>query len=84
MTELNGRTGFTGAQLFLAALGGAAAGAAIALLTAPKPGREVRAQIGETLKNGREKARHLPGAVKVASSAARNAFVDAMREEVTV
>ena len=78
------RAGYTGGQLFVAALGGAAVGAAVALLTAPKPGREVRAQIGDTLRNGKEKARHIPGAVKVAGVAAREAFVDAMREEVTV
>ena len=80
----SGNTGFSGTQLFLAVLGGAAAGAAVALLAAPKSGRETRAQIADVLKNGKEKARHLPGAVKVASSAARNAFVDAMREEVSV
>jgi hypothetical protein len=44
----------------------------------------VRAQIGDTLRNGKEKARHIPGAVKVAGVAAREAFVDAMREEVSV
>jgi len=91
MTECNcpGHTGYRGSTVLLAVLGGAAAGAAVALLTAPKSGREMRAQISEkvrdtrdqvtdTLKNGREKVRHLPGAVKVAGAAARDAFVDAM------
>jgi len=91
MTECNcpGHTGYSGSTVLLAVLGGAAAGAAVALLTAPKSGRELRAQISDkaretrdqvtdTLKNGREKARQLPGAVKVAGVAARDAFVEAM------
>lgn len=82
-------TGFAGSTVVLAALGGAVAGAAVALLTTPKTGREMRAQIRETareasdtvvdaVKDGKEKARQFPGAVKVAGTAARNAFVDAM------
>ena len=78
------RVGYTGGHLMLAALGGAAVGAAVAILTAPKAGRETRAAIGDTFRNGKEKARHIPGAVKVAGVAAREAFVDAMREEVPV
>ena len=78
------RAGYTGGQIALAALAGAAVGATVALLTAPKTGRETRALIGDGLRNGKEKARHIPGAVKVAGVAAREAFVDAMRDEVTV
>lgn len=84
MTDATARSGFTGAQMFIAILGAAAAGAAVALLTAPKSGKETRAKIGEALNGGREKARHLPGAVKTAGVAARNAFVDAMREPAEV
>jgi gas vesicle protein len=77
--------------MFIAILGAAAAGAAVALLTAPRSGKETRAKISDALNDGRakitdavndgrDKARHLPGAVKTAGTAARNAFVDAMRE----
>lgn len=72
------RIGFSGGQLLLAALGGAAAGAAIALLAAPRSGAETRAQINDVMKNGKEKARSFPNAAKVAGVAARDAFVDAM------
>lgn len=84
MTDTTVRQGFTGGQMFIAILGAAAAGAAVALLTAPRSGKETRAKIADTLHDGREKARHLPGAVKTAGTAARNAFVDAMREPAEV
>lgn len=85
------QTGFSGTQLMLAVLGGAAAGAAVALLTAPKSGRETRVQIREALRetrdtltsaidDGTQKVRHLPGAAKSAGVAARNAFVTAMED----
>ena len=48
------RTGFSGGQLFLAMLGGAAAGAAIAYLTAPQAGAKTRAQISDALRDGRD------------------------------
>ena len=89
MTEQIERSGFSGSTVMLALLGGAAAGAAIALLTAPKSGRETRAQIRDkfndtrdqvtdALKDGKEKARAFPSAAKAAGVAARTAFVDAM------
>jgi gas vesicle protein len=81
MTE---RPGFSGTTVALAALGGAVAGAAVALLTAPRSGRETRERMNTFVKDGREKARHLPPAVKAASVAARNAFTEAMHDEVTV
>jgi gas vesicle protein len=83
--------GFSGSQMMLAILGGAVAGAAIAYLTAPRSGRETRAQLKEmateardqitgAVKEGTDTARQIPGAVKVAGAAARTAFVDKMRE----
>jgi gas vesicle protein len=95
MTEQNGHSGFSGSQMILAVLGGAVAGAAVAYLTAPKSGRETRAeikaiardvrdQVTEVVKDGTDTVRHLPGAVKVAGSAARTAFVDKMREGAAV
>jgi len=93
MTERIERPGFSGSTVLLALVGGAAAGAAIALLTAPKSGRETRAMLKEKLndtkeglteayKDGKEKARAFPGAAKVAGVAARNAFVEAMETSV--
>jgi gas vesicle protein len=95
MSEQNGTVGFSGTQMMLAVLGGAVAGAAVAYLTAPKSGRETRAQlkgmaieardqITGVVKDGTDAARQLPGAVKVAGSAARTAFVDKMREGAAV
>lgn len=91
MTDTTVRPGFSGAQMFVAILGAAAAGAAVALLTAPRSGKETRAKIKETLNDGRDKltevltegrdkARQLPGAMKVAGNAARTAFTEAMAE----
>ncbi len=80
---MNDNNGFSGTQMIFAVLGGAVAGAAVAMLTTPKSGAEARAQIGEAVANGRQKARHLPGAVKVASVAARDAFTGAMAEANT-
>lgn len=77
---MNDRTGFSGTDLLLAMLGGAAAGAAIALLVAPRSGRETRAAIGDAFRDGKDKARHVPPAVKAGARAAREAFVDAMHE----
>jgi gas vesicle protein len=88
MSELNGgtmvveRRGFSGAQMLLAVLGGAVAGAAVALVTAPRSGRETRARINDFANSGREKAKQFPDAVKAAGTAARVAFTDAMREPV--
>lgn len=74
------RNGFGAGQLFLAFLGGAAAGAAVAILTAPRSGRDTRAQLGGYLQTGREKTLQLPQAVKAASVAARDAFTETMSE----
>lgn len=70
--------GYSGSQVLMAFLGGAAAGAAIALLTAPKSGFETREQIGGYVQSGKHKAKHLPSAVKAAGGAAREAFSGAL------
>ena len=84
MTQGTGteRTGFSGGQLVLALLGGAVVGAAVALLTTPKTGAQMRAQIGSTVQSGRDRVRQLPDAVKGAGVAARDAFVSAMEVAV--
>lgn len=76
------RTGYSGTEMMLAVLGGAAVGATVALLTAPRSGRETRAQLSELANSGKERARQFPDAVKAAGTAARTAFTDAMREPV--
>lgn len=81
MSEMNERQGYGAASLFLAFLGGAAAGAAVALLTAPKSGRETREQFGDYVRTGKEKTRQLPEAVRAASSAAREAFSESMSDK---
>ncbi|MEA3244898.1 MAG: YtxH domain-containing protein [Gemmatimonadota bacterium] len=68
--------------MLIAVLGGAAAGAAATLLLAPRSGRETRAQLSEFVNNSKDKARHLPPAVKAGATAARKAFVETMHEEV--
>jgi len=77
MTE---RSGFSGTDMLVAVVGAAAAGATIALLTAPRSGRDTRARISEYVDSGRDKARHLPGAMKSASHAARGAFTEVMSQ----
>jgi gas vesicle protein len=75
---MSDRREYGSSHILLAFLGGAAAGAAVALLTAPRSGRETREQISDYLEAGKEKTRQLPGAVKAAGGAAREAFTEAM------
>ncbi len=62
----------------LAFLAGAAAGAAVALLTAPEPGRDVRGRLRDWARDAQDRVEKLPGAVREAagraSTAARSAF----------
>lgn len=80
---MNDNQGFSGTHMMLAVLGGAVAGAAVAMLTTPKSGPEARARLNEVVNNGKHKARQLPNAAGIAGTAARNAFTEAM-EEATV
>ncbi len=84
MTEPNGVRGFSGTDMLVAVLGGAAVGAAVALLAAPRSGRETRERLADYANSGKDKAKHFPGAMKAAGNAARTAFTDAMREPVEV
>jgi gas vesicle protein len=77
MTE---RSGFSGTDMLVAVVGAAAAGATIALLTAPRSGRDTRARISEYVDSGRDKAHHFPHAMKSASYAARDAFTEVMSQ----
>lgn len=78
--------GYRGTQVLLAFLGGAATGAAIVILAAPKSGRETREQLGDYVDSGKEylhshkeKTKRLPEAMRSARGAAREAFSETMR-----
>jgi gas vesicle protein len=58
----------------LAALGGAAVGAAVALLLAPRSGRETRRQIAGYVDTAKDTLARVPEALKQASHAAREAL----------
>lgn len=65
---------YTGGQLALAVIGGALAGAAVALLVAPKSGRETRRQLEGYLDTARERASRVPEALRSAGIAAKDAM----------
>lgn len=82
---------YTGPQLALAFLGGAAAGAAIAYLTAPKSGRELRADmrhyvddrtqgVRQYVDDHTRGVRRFPEATRAAGVAAKEAFDQTMSE----
>jgi gas vesicle protein len=76
----NDRSGFSGGQVFLGFLAGAAAGAAAAFLSAPRSGGDTRQRIRALADEGRERAQRLPEALSEATEAAREAFTQAMAE----
>lgn len=71
---------YGGGHLVAAFLGGAAAGAVVALLTAPRAGRESRERVRDYIDHRRDDAARLPSAVRAAGEAARNAFGEAIHE----
>ena len=76
---------YTGAHLLIAFLAGAAAGAAVAMLTAPQSGTDTRDTIRGWARDAQGKATRVPGALKEAyahaAQAAREAFTKALNEE---
>ena len=72
--------GFRGRHVFYAFVGGAAAGAAAAFLTARESGAQLRARLRKSGEQGIDRARHLPQAFKDATVAAEKAFIAAMEE----
>ena len=70
--------GYGAGTVIAAFVGGAAAGAVFALLTAPHSGRETRQQVGEYIHEGKEAAARLPHAVRAASDAAREALRESL------
>lgn len=75
---MNEKNGFTGGQMLLAFLGGAAAGAAVALLTAPRSGAESRKLLSDSAVSGKEAAKRIPQASRYAAEAAKEAFAETM------
>lgn len=75
---------YSGAHLLISFLAGAAAGAAVALLTAPQSGSESRGMIRTWARDAQGKAVRVPAALKSAyeraAHAAREAFVQSLRE----
>jgi gas vesicle protein len=71
VSEMKNKHGYTGAHLLMAFLGGAAAGAATALLTTPHTGMDTRRQINDVLQAGKSRVRR---AVRAGSHEARDAF----------
>lgn len=75
---MNENLGFSGVQVLMAFVGGAAAGAAVALLTAPQSGAQTRAQIRHRALATRDTAVHFPKALQGAVEAAREAFNESL------
>ena len=71
---------YGGAHLLIAFVAGAAAGAAVALLTAPKSGRESRAQVRAWAGDLGQKASRASGAVHDAYGRAADAAKDAFSQ----
>jgi gas vesicle protein len=70
--------GLHGGHVLLALLGGAAAGAAVAFLTAPRSGVESRQRLRGLAEEARDTVGRVPVAVKKATEAAREAFNEAL------
>jgi gas vesicle protein len=66
--------GFSGGQVMLAFVGGAVAGAVVALLTAPQSGAKTRADIRHRAVNTYDEAARMPRALQGAVVAAKDAF----------
>jgi gas vesicle protein len=72
--------GFGLGHILLAALTGAAAGAAVAYMTAPASGADSRRRMREAVDGTRESVARVPLALRRATEAAREAFVEALEE----
>lgn len=74
------RGGFRGRHMIYALLGGAAAGAIAALVTAPESGAALRYRLRSSASQRFGEVRELPDALEAAYDAARGAFTEALRE----
>lgn len=73
--------GFGFGQLLVAALSGAAAGAAVAYLTAPASGEESRRRLRSVVDDTKDGVQRVPVALRRATEAAREAFIEALDEQ---
>jgi gas vesicle protein len=73
------QSGFT--HLFVAVLGGAAAGAAVAYFTTPRSGIDSRRQLQGLADETRDAVHRVPDALRKATEAARDAFNEALRAD---
>lgn len=71
--ELRQRQGYSIGQLLLAFAGGAAAGAATAILMAPRSGAETRRRIKERARDKRERIGRIPSQMREAYHSAAGA-----------
>ncbi len=71
---MSDKSGFNGGQILFAFLGGAAAGAVVALLTAKQSGAKTRAEIRHRARVSYNDAARLPKSMRGALGAARDAF----------
>jgi gas vesicle protein len=77
----NNDHGFNAGHVLLALMGGAIAGAGVAYLTAPASGAETRKRMRVMAHDTNEAARHVPDALRRATEAAREAFMEALELE---
>jgi gas vesicle protein len=82
MAIMSETRGFNGTHMLITLLVGAAAGATIALLTAPRSGRETRQALQDWGREVRDRAVRLPHAVRHASERATHAGKEAFRESM--
>jgi len=80
MSAENSNSGPGLGHLLIAMLGGAAAGAAVVYLTAPRSGAESRRRITAIADDARDTAVRIPVALVKATEAARDAFNETLRE----
>lgn len=81
MLNQSDSNGLNAGHIFLALMGGAIAGAGVAYLTAPGSGQETRQRMRLMAQDSTDTVKHLPEAVRRASEAARDAFVEALELE---
>ncbi len=80
----NENSGFTAGQMVVALLGGAALGAGIALLTAPRSGAETRADLLAMAQKTRNRAASLPHALAGAVEAGSDAFTGSLAHSAKI
>jgi gas vesicle protein len=81
MLHESNRNGLNAGHVLLALMGGAIAGAGVAYLTAPSSGEETRHRMRIMAHDANKSIKHMPEAVRRASEAARDAFVEALELE---